>query len=782
MPPWDTAASASRQARPRRRACAAFALLWLLAPPPPRASAYPTGIVDMGCVDTPGHGTDLGLSTSITVSLLSLVGTPVSSYTPSVTYTLQLAVPAGTHFRGFVMGAFLGPYTPGFGGAMAGSLAAGVASQLMGPTCPGGITHVDGSDKVVASGQWTAPPSGSGSVTLFAEVVITMASVNWHTQTTIAELVPTPSNSPSGSPSFSPSGSPASATPTPSGTHSVTPTLSPVSKTPTVSGSNSATPTPSGTVSITPTSTPVSNSPTPSVSLSATPSLSLGASPSNSATVSLTRSLTPSQTPSPTGSLSPSPTVSQTPSPTISASPLPTASLTPSPTVTVSLSLSSSSTRSLTPSLSAASSQLPSPSASPGSLAAALAARPLTYTVQLSDALALSWSVDAASSSLLLRLYNSAGGWAAIAFNGASQNMIGGDAIIVQPGYAAALGQPTASQYVLGSYSFSGVVQASASSLLTAAANVSGGGPGFAFLKASTGTGGAWVATFARPLAAGAYSGAQSVPASGGTVLLAAWGTQTFLAQHSSSASISGTIDLARGTFVSGSVTAALRKTHGSLMFIAWGILAPCAVLLARFGKELSLPGGGWLVAHRRINTCAWLLSLVAFAIILSSVPAGYHFATTHGVVGLVTVLLGLLMPLSGLLGGGPLHVLPGYAQLLLAFSAIFLGLAVLGAPASFTAAYAVILCAFVALFATLEARRIREKRLKDALKGVPEPASLSASSETALSSPLPHMTLRRSASSGNVTAAVAPVPAAAAAPGARAPRAVFLPQKRAHR
>ena len=90
----------------------------------------------------------------------------------------------------------------------------------------------------------------------------------------------------------------------------------------------------------------------------------------------------------------------------------------------------------------------------------------------------------------------------------------------------------------------------------------------------------------------------------------------------------------------------ALVLAHGSLMFLAWGVLLPVGALVARFARGVSPttgPGACWFRFHWLLQTVGTLASLVgaAAAIALVSQSGGSHFGSLHKAGGLAVVLLG---------------------------------------------------------------------------------------------------------------------------------------------
>ena len=428
---------------------------------------------------------------------------------------------------------------------------------------------------------------------------------------------------------------------------------------------------------------------------------------------------------------------SGTPSPSPTASS--TLSLTPTPTPTPTPSLSTGASVSATPSPSP--SLVPSPSASAS--AAALAAVPasLPFSVALSPALTMSWSADAASNRLRVRLVSSSGGaaWAAIAFTPGAA-MVPGDAVLVEPGAAAGA---KVSQAALNSYSMGGVQRVSA-----AASTLDAPATRFAL------AGGGWTAEFSRPLtnAPGAYAGARNVPAAGATGLIAAWGAAggpSTLSQHSNSNAVSLTVDLATGYSSLDDARRAMIAAHGALMAIAWAALMPLAIAFSRFGrgsgvggadcaKALARLGLGGLAVHRRLSALAWALLVIGAGLGIAAVPAGRQLSDSHHRVGVAVLVFALPQPLLALVAapsGWPWHRWAGYLAMVLAAANVFLGITQAGASPAWTSAYGALLAASLAAFAALEGQRRGLLCSRAALTKPAESASSSAAASSASAS-----------------------------------------------
>lgn len=122
-------------------------------------------------------------------------------------------------------------------------------------------------------------------------------------------------------------------------------------------------------------------------------------------------------------------------------------------------------------------------------------------------------------------------------------------------------------------------------------------------------------------------------------------------------------IDPTRGHAVEGLVA-----WHGRLMVLAWGILVPIGVLVARFFKILPrqdwprhLDNQAWWLTHRACQYGAAVASLVALVLILSELGAP-SAGNLHALFGWSVILLLCVQLLGGWFRGtkgGPTHPAP---------------------------------------------------------------------------------------------------------------------------
>lgn len=254
--------------------------------------------------------------------------------------------------------------------------------------------------------------------------------------------------------------------------------------------------------------------------------------------------------------------------------------------------------------------------------------------------------------------------------------MINADAIIVQPGG----GSSKISQCILTSYSGVTFVSASSSTLDPA---------GTTF---TSGASGGWTAIFSRPLnTSNAYQGAMPISTKDDVPLIAAWGDGTQMSKHAESASSSGYVSITRGTFSSIKDVGDLYIAHGVVMTLAWAILVPSGIFVARYFKNSKVLN--WRSSHSTLQMGAFVLFVSAFFVAVAANQAsGVHFVSAHAILGLITILLGMLQPILGLCVGGVTHRAIGYLTALCAVVEIFLGLRKIEAHVGFFIAYALIL------------------------------------------------------------------------------------------
>jgi hypothetical protein len=370
----------------------------------------------------------------------------------------------------------------------------------------------------------------------------------------------------------------------------------------------------------------------------------------------------------------------------------------------------------------------------------------LAHSVQLSAALALSWSVVDGTLTARLSYAGSNGPtWFLFGLTTPAGSIAGSDVVVFEPGRAAAgSDNDGVNQYVIAGQSAAGLVAVPLASQQLYAVSVSRGAGGVATVQLS------------RSRAAGSYAGAQAIPASGPVAVVFAVGPagQGLLAGPPSLTDAgSGLLDLSTGAFTAASSTAGSvsRSTlvvgaHGVIMFCAWGVLAPAGALVARYARHWKDHSTNrspvWHATHRTLQTTALFMSVcgLALAVVLVAPTPGQHFSGAHHVLGLIVVLLGLLQPSLALCSKQPraraagvarsskrhetvwsvAHSIIGYATLCLAAAAVFLGLQAAGAPPALLAVYAVLLAVGIAsvLWKELSQRRRKHSAARKTVAG----------------------------------------------------------------
>jgi len=116
------------------------------------------------------------------------------------------------------------------------------------------------------------------------------------------------------------------------------------------------------------------------------------------------------------------------------------------------------------------------------------------------------------------------------------------------------------------------------------------------------------------------------------------------------------TSGLSEATVVDGGIKVKIvpsdaQNAHGALMFTAWGILVPLAVLSAvnknnlSFFQDVKVMGMPlWFATHRTFNYLAVMLTIIGFFIAIDMTNVD-HFSFTHAKIGLVVFIFALLQP-----------------------------------------------------------------------------------------------------------------------------------------
>ena len=94
---------------------------------------------------------------------------------------------------------------------------------------------------------------------------------------------------------------------------------------------------------------------------------------------------------------------------------------------------------------------------------------------------------------------------------------------------------------------------------------------------------------------------------------------------------------------------------HSLLMGLAWMLLAPAGVLLARFGKvslgeAKSAKPAAWFRFHRALLAAALMLSVAGFTLAFFMVDESRHLASAHSIMGVALLAASLLQGAGGAL------------------------------------------------------------------------------------------------------------------------------------
>jgi hypothetical protein len=230
---------------------------------------------------------------------------------------------------------------------------------------------------------------------------------------------------------------------------------------------------------------------------------------------------------------------------------------------------------------------------------------------------------------------------------------------------------------------------------------------------------GGWIASFSRSISP---SMTGQISLNEAKYLLVAWSSSSeVLAKHTDTRIYA--LNLIEGTaLIYISSQQLMQIAHGVLMVSAWAVVVPLGIAVARYGKFSSFRGhprdelstAKWLLWHRRIQYIAWFGFLIGFITIVSSKPRDQlHFQSTHGIVGLLLVLFGILQPLTSFCRGR-IHRLPGYLCVTLALGNVFLGLIDLNIGSTlFRRCYEAYLSIVITVYVLLELRLNLQQQLQ---------------------------------------------------------------------
>lgn len=161
-----------------------------------------------------------------------------------------------------------------------------------------------------------------------------------------------------------------------------------------------------------------------------------------------------------------------------------------------------------------------------------------------------------------------------------------------------------------------------------------------------------------------------------------------------------------------------IKVVHGALMFIAFGVLMPVAIFMARFGKD-NFPAPKWFQIHRGIQVAAVIFAMVGFVLAIKfTIDAKMqHFDVLHSKIGLAVFVAAMLQPLNSIIRPHKgeayrgaweyLHKGLGWSVIAVAVAVILLGLRQIGASSILVVLFSVLAGFFAFLFIVLETRRV---------------------------------------------------------------------------
>ena len=151
-------------------------------------SSYSSGTTDC---QLPNHGTfKTSIPTDWALSLLDSTGTAVTQWSAGQTYTAQIKA-TSTSFKGWTWGALKGAPTsfPAGSANKAGTFAAGDSYSHVISGCPGVLTQTNANTRTLIKATWTPPAPGTGTVSLWAMMIISKNGHNYNAVLSVPELV-----------------------------------------------------------------------------------------------------------------------------------------------------------------------------------------------------------------------------------------------------------------------------------------------------------------------------------------------------------------------------------------------------------------------------------------------------------------------------------------------------------------------------------------------------------------------------------------------------------------
>ena len=154
-----------------------------------------------------------------------------------------------------------------------------------------------------------------------------------------------------------------------------------------------------------------------------------------------------------------------------------------------------------------------------------------------------------------------------------------------------------------------------------------------------------------------------------------------------------------------------LKRVHGILNTISWGILLPLGVIFARYLRPILDPA--WFYIHISFQTLGYALGVIGWGLgmKLRSLTAAVH--TSHQNIGFALIVFSTLQVLSLILRPGKdmkvrkfwnlYHYALGYSIIVLGIVNIFQGLNILAPGGHWRSGYIASLCLMIAVASVLE-------------------------------------------------------------------------------
>eukprot|EP00462_Mataza_sp_D1_P007373 CAMPEP_0175123458 /NCGR_PEP_ID=MMETSP0087-20121206/2257_1 /TAXON_ID=136419 /ORGANISM="Unknown Unknown, Strain D1" /LENGTH=742 /DNA_ID=CAMNT_0016405157 /DNA_START=24 /DNA_END=2252 /DNA_ORIENTATION=- len=250
-------------------------------------------------------------------------------------------------------------------------------------------------------------------------------------------------------------------------------------------------------------------------------------------------------------------------------------------------------------------------------------------TQQLADTVHLYWSVENGGKDLKLAVKMSEQGWLGFGFNPSNAGMVGAQVVVgwLDPANSA---NTALRQYQLTSKSLAGLADKTADNILGLETGVA---------AMDSAENGGVVILIKRPI-----TGASFVWATGPLPATAASSPP----QHGAASSGRGAvkIDFATGVAITVDNSASI-NAHATLMTLAWGVLLPAGLIIARFYRAK----GWWFKVHLACQAAGLLLSFVGFCIAVGGFATGTYKG--HAFFGWLLMLVGLGQAIGGKLRPG---------------------------------------------------------------------------------------------------------------------------------